>query len=100
MSTTSHIYQTSTQKKFEELESIRGIAAILVVLLHISETYINEILITTFINNLALMVPVFFVLSGFVIHNAYEKKLSTIKIFFEFQFLRFGRLFPILSQFI
>ncbi len=76
--------------KFEELESIRGIAAFLIVILHIG--LLNQI---TFFNNCYLMVEIFFVLSGFVIHNAYDKKINSLKKLLEFWFLRFGRLYPI-----
>jgi len=76
--------------KFEELESIRGIAALLIVILHIS--LFNQI---TFFNNCYLMVEIFFVLSGFVIHRTYQKKITTLKKLLEFWFLRFGRLYPI-----
>jgi len=41
------------------------------------------------------MVDLFFVLSGFVIFNAYSDKIITQKDLIRFQFLRFGRLYPV-----
>lgn len=41
------------------------------------------------------MVDLFFVLSGFVIFNAYAEKITTQKDLFRFQLLRFGRLYPV-----
>jgi peptidoglycan/LPS O-acetylase OafA/YrhL len=80
-------------KKIEELESIRGLAAILVVLFHLPKW--NSIMDIRFFNNGYLMVPLFFVLSGFVIYNAYSDKIQVKKDLFKFQFLRFGRLYPV-----
>lgn len=41
------------------------------------------------------MVDLFFVLSGFVIYSAYDNRLSNVKEVLQFQFLRFGRLYPV-----
>ena len=83
--------QSST--KVEELESIRGLAALLVVFYHIPKW--NPLLEIGIINNGYLMVELFFVLSGFVIYNAYSEKIVSIKDLIRFQFLRFGRLYPV-----
>ena len=91
MNTHHEIYQNS--KKIEELESIRGLAALLVVFFHIPKW--NPILNIGIINNGYLMVEVFFVLSGFVIINAYINKINTSKDLLRFQFLRFGRLYSV-----
>ena len=80
-------------KKIEELESIRGLAALLVVFFHLPKW--NPILNIGLINNGYLMVDLFFVLSGFVIYNAYTNKINTSKDLVRFQFLRFGRLYPV-----
>jgi peptidoglycan/LPS O-acetylase OafA/YrhL len=80
-------------EKIEELESLRGLAAILVVFFHLPKW--NLILDIGFINNGYLMVDLFFVLSGFVIFNAYENKITGTKDLLRFQFLRFGRLYPV-----
>jgi peptidoglycan/LPS O-acetylase OafA/YrhL len=41
------------------------------------------------------MIQLFFVLSGFVIYKAYSNKLKNKKDVLRFQFLRFGRLYPV-----
>lgn len=80
--------------KILELESVRGIAAMFVVLYHIPG-YWQDIFNVVFIRNGYLMVPLFFVLSGFVINGAYGDKIDTRGQLFKFQFLRFGRLYPV-----
>jgi peptidoglycan/LPS O-acetylase OafA/YrhL len=80
-------------KKFPELESLRGLAAMLVFFHHLPKW--NPILNINLINNGYLMVELFFVLSGFVICKAYADKLNSWRDIFKFQFLRFGRLYPV-----
>lgn len=79
--------------KIEALESIRGVAALLVVLFHLPKW--NAILLFNVLNNAYLMVDLFFVLSGFVIAHAYADKITSGKALLRFQFLRFGRLYPV-----
>lgn len=79
--------------KIEALESLRGLAALLVVLYHLPKW--NPILDTPIINNSYLMVDLFFVLSGFVIYSAYGNQLQSLKEVARFQFLRFVRLYPV-----
>ncbi len=81
------------QKKIEELESIRGLAALLIVFYHFPKW--SSLLDVGIINNGYLMVDLFFVLSGFVIYSAYANKISSSKDLLRFQFLRFGRLYPV-----
>lgn len=81
-------------EKYEELESIRGIAALLVVFEHVPNWNSNFFNIGIFRNGF-LMVELFFVLSGFVIYNAYANNIKTGKDLLRFQFLRFGRLYPV-----
>lgn len=76
-----------------ELESIRGVAALLVVLFHLPKW--NPVLDVAIINNSYLMVELFFVLSGFVIFNAYHARIRSVRDLVRFQFLRFGRLYPV-----
>lgn len=81
-------------EKYEELDSIRGIAALLVVFEHIPNwngSFFNFVIF----RNGYLMVELFFVLSGFVIFNAYANNIKTGKDLLRFQFLRFGRLYPV-----
>jgi len=79
--------------KIEELESLRGLAALLVAFYHIPKW--NQLLNIQIIDNGHLMVGLFFVLSGFVIFNAYANKIASLKDLIRFQFLRFGRIYPV-----
>jgi peptidoglycan/LPS O-acetylase OafA/YrhL len=85
---------TQPTGKIEELESIRGIAALLVVLFHMPvwNASLHEI---RFIQNSYYMVDLFFVLSGFVMNLNYGEKLHSGRDVLRFQFLRFGRLYPV-----
>jgi peptidoglycan/LPS O-acetylase OafA/YrhL len=80
--------------KYLALESIRGLAAILIVFYHIP-AWNQSTYDIPFIRNGYLMVDLFFVLSGFVIHNAYGRQINTYSDLLRFQFLRFGRLYPV-----
>ena len=83
----------STAGKIDELESIRGLAALLVVFYHIPKWH--PMMDIGVINNGYLMVELFFVLSGFVIFSAYGGRINSRADLFRFQFLRFGRLYPV-----
>jgi len=83
----------NNQTKDESLESLRGLAALLVFMHHFFEW--NPIIESRIFINSYLMVDFFFVLSGFVIFNAYSEKISSINDFLRFQFLRIGRLYPV-----
>lgn len=77
-----------------ELETIRGIAALLVVLFHApgwntGKEYIG------IIQKGYLMVDLFFVISGFLIYKAYGLNLKTGASVWRFQFLRWARLYPV-----
>jgi peptidoglycan/LPS O-acetylase OafA/YrhL len=80
--------------KIEELESIRGIAALLVVLFHMPvwNMHLHDI---RFIQNGYYMVDLFFVLSGFVMNLNYGNRLHSAGDLTRFQFLRLGRLYPV-----
>src|ERR1700730_13983011 len=80
--------------KIEELESIRGIAALLVVLFHMPSwnARLHDI---GFIRNGYYMVDLFFVLSGFVMNLNYCDRLHGVRDLARFQFLRLGRLYPV-----
>lgn len=84
----------NTDNRILELESIRGLAALLVVFHHIPgwNIYFFDLPI---IRNGYLMVQLFFVLSGFVIYKTYSYKIITRLNLIQFQFLRFGRLYPV-----
>lgn len=80
-------------QRIEELESVRGLAALLVVCFHIPPWH--SLRDMPLINNSYLMVDLFFVLSGFVIFNAWHNRISSARDLLRFQFLRFGRLYPV-----
>lgn len=90
-SQSQELYQNQT--RIEELESIRGLAALLVIFFHIPKW--NTLLDVGIINNGYLMVELFFVLSGYVIYNAYDQRITNKSHLFRFQFLRLGRLYPV-----
>ncbi len=85
---------TEPNGKIEELESIRGIAALLVVLFHmpIWNERLHDIRV---IQNGYYMVDLFFVLSGFVMNLNYGDRLHDLRDLTRFQFLRLGRLYPV-----
>ena len=86
--------QVLESKKFFELESLRGIAALLVFLNHIPNWF-GPFYQNSFIRNGGIMVEFFFVLSGFVIFTAYGNRIVHVTDIARFQVLRLGRLYPI-----
>jgi peptidoglycan/LPS O-acetylase OafA/YrhL len=93
MDTTPGLTDAPHRRKISELESLRGLAALLVVFFHVPTW--NSFLNVRIISNGYLMVELFFVLSGFVICNAYCNNIKTTRDLMRFQFLRFGRLYPV-----
>ena len=65
------------RQKINELESLRGLAALLVVFFHVPKW--NSALNVGIINNGYLMVELFFVLSGFVIFNSYGDNIKSTR---------------------
>ena len=78
---------------FTALESLRGIAALIVAINHIR--WMNPTYHWTFVRHGYLMVDFFFVLSGFVIYHSYGQKISSGRDLGRFMWLRFGRLYPL-----
>ncbi|WP_417547980.1 acyltransferase family protein, partial [Marinobacter segnicrescens] len=78
---------------FTRLESLRGLAAIMVVLYH-SPFRFGETS-APIITNSYLFVDFFFVLSGFVMAYAYGDKIRGGMGFGEYVTLRLGRLYPL-----
>jgi len=76
-----------------KLESLRGVAACLVVLFH-SRFNFGESSIT-FIHNSYLFVDFFFILSGFVMALAYSDKIANKLPFKTYLILRLGRIYPL-----
>ena len=80
-------------KFFSGLESLRGVAALMVALYHVS--WRTHVLGWSIVRNDYLMVDFFFVLSGFVIFHSYGHRLRTILQTKRFLLLRLGRLYPL-----
>ena len=80
--------------KIVELESIRGVAALLIVFYHMPVWH-GALYGLKFVRNSYLMVDLFFVLSGFVINLNYGERLTSVKALARFQLLRLGRLYPV-----
>ena len=78
---------------YAPLESLRGVAALLVALLHVAFT--NPIYGWSVVRNGYLLVDLFFVISGFVISNAYGARLRTGRQALEYLWLRLGRIYPL-----
>lgn len=84
---------TAGQARFEALDSLRGIAAVMVVLFHAQ--IVSNLRGLEVVRSGELLVDFFFVLSGFVIAHAYLTRIADGRSFGEFLFLRFGRLYPL-----
>jgi peptidoglycan/LPS O-acetylase OafA/YrhL len=78
---------------FTPLESLRGLAALTVVIYHAA--WANPVTALGFFRNGPLMVDFFFVLSGFVICHSYGQHLSGLRDVRRFVWLRLGRLYPL-----
>lgn len=79
--------------RYRALDSIRGVAAILVALVHLTASgYFYDVPI---IRHGGLAVPLFFVLSGFVMAETYEAKLNSGEGLRRFFIRRFGRVYPL-----
>lgn len=84
---------TRSRTFFPSLESLRGIAALIVVFYHIG--WMNPVYDVGVIRNGALMVDLFFVLSGFVMMHCYGHVFSGGKSLWIFLRARFWRLYPL-----
>jgi peptidoglycan/LPS O-acetylase OafA/YrhL len=82
-------------KRFEALDSWRGIAACLVAACHLRPSVNSHLTDAALISNSYLFVDFFFVLSGFVIAANYEKRLAEGFSVWRFALLRLGRLYPL-----
>lgn len=76
--------------RFVGLDGLRGVAAIVVLGAHVPDPALRAV-----IPGADLAVDLFFVLSGFVLAQAYERRLSESMSFFEFMKLRVVRLYPL-----
>jgi hypothetical protein len=84
---------TALPKFFTGLESLRGVAALMVALYHIS--WQTHVVHWQLVRNDYLMVDFFFLLSGFVIFHSYGERLRTFVQTKRFLLLRLGRLYPL-----
>ncbi len=91
------IRPTNKSTHFSILDGLRGVAAVCVVLLHLTRWPVNFAKVPPYGNWLAhsyLAVDFFFLLSGFVIAHAYERRLSEGLPFLDFLRARLVRLYP------
>jgi peptidoglycan/LPS O-acetylase OafA/YrhL len=79
-----------SKNHFEILDGLRGLAAVIVVMFHILETFTGGDHSKQIINHGYLAVDFFFVLSGFVIGYAYDDRWGkmTLKGFFKRRLIR------------
>jgi peptidoglycan/LPS O-acetylase OafA/YrhL len=79
--------------RFRALDGLRGVAALLVVLLHVE--WSNHITRVRFVANGYLAVDLFFIISGLVISANYSTQIVDVRTFLRFLALRFFRLYPL-----
>lgn len=81
---------TDSKKHYEILDGLRGVAAVVVVMFHIFETFSGGSNLRQIINHGYLAVDFFYVLSGFVIGYAYDDRWNklTLKGFFKRRVIR------------
>jgi peptidoglycan/LPS O-acetylase OafA/YrhL len=93
--------QRRSREEIASLTSLRGIAAFWVVLLHLSAVTSEVLPEVGFLGPLfkagVFAVPLFFVLSGYVLGMRYASELSTptVRSVFRFWWLRLGRVYPV-----
>lgn len=81
---------TDTKSHYEILDGLRGVAAVIVVMFHILETFTGGNHSKQIINHGYMAVDFFFVLSGFVIGYAYDDRWNkmSLKEFFKRRIIR------------
>ncbi|HET7543370.1 MAG TPA: acyltransferase [Polyangiaceae bacterium] len=82
------------KEHFRSLDSLRGIAALQVVLYHLPAWW-AALYGLQVVRNSGLMVNFFFVLSGFVLFHSYADRLATRGDVERFIALRVGRIYPV-----
>jgi peptidoglycan/LPS O-acetylase OafA/YrhL len=92
--TTTAITTATGDLKVPELECVRGVAALLIALTHM-RLWNPWLASLPLVNAAAVPLDLFFVLSGFLIHRNYAAHLATPREVLRFQFLRFGRIYPV-----
>lgn len=86
--------QARSRTFFGELESLRGLAALLVVVYHMPNWY-DPFYRSPIVRNGHGAVEFFFVLSGFVLYHSYGLRIPDLRALKRFTLLRFGRLYPV-----
>jgi len=84
---------TSINDRYEALDALRGVAAVLVIFFHVN--WANHITGLHFFRHAFLFVDLFFILSGFIIAAKYIDRLSSWRAGRRFMILRFFRLYPL-----
>lgn len=84
----------AAKPRFEVLDGLRGVAAVLVVAFHLLESYCGGDHTKQLLNHGYLAVDFFFVLSGFVIGYAYDDRWAKGLTTWEFFRRRLVRLHP------
>jgi peptidoglycan/LPS O-acetylase OafA/YrhL len=79
--------------RFEALDGLRGICAIMLVLYH--NPFDSTLTNSAFVHHAWLFVDFFFVLSGFVIFEAYRNRVTDINSSVMFLIRRIGRIWPL-----
>jgi peptidoglycan/LPS O-acetylase OafA/YrhL len=79
--------------RFQALDGLRGVAALLVVLLHVG--WSNHLTENNFVQHGYLAVDLFFILSGLVISSNYSHRITNLGEARSFMGLRFFRLYPL-----
>ena len=82
-------------RRFEALDSWRGLCALLVVVFHLNQDIHWSLLDAQFVHRFDRFVDFFFVLSGFVIASSYERRLGQGYGIVAFALRRFGRIYPL-----
>ncbi|MDP4272137.1 MAG: acyltransferase [Bacteroidota bacterium] len=92
MNTSIHPFPgfSDTKNHYEILDGLRGVAAVIVVIFHLLETFSGGNNLNQIVNHGYLAVDFFFVLSGFVIGYAYDDRWDkmTLKGFFKRRLIR------------
>ncbi|GGE16809.1 acyltransferase [Polymorphobacter glacialis] len=83
----------SAPRRYEALDGLRGVCALLVCLFHFRAN--GPIASLEFIRGSWLFVDFFFVLAGFVIAASYRERLTKGQFLYGFAILRFGRVYPL-----
>src|ERR1700761_290962 len=79
-----------SKQHFAVLDGMRGIAALIVLILHTAQTHRSGL------PQAALAVDFFFILSGFVVAYAYEARLQSTLSLASFARVRLIRLYPLI----